>query len=114
MLGKAYVPRRPTASFRFLIRRVYRCSPGAIPPATYFARNGYTMATFGKIWHPRNREVTPDEPLPETPQPWFTPAQGARPQAEDPAHWDRGLDAKIADSANAELEKRTTASNHFF
>ena len=53
---------------------------------TYFARNGYAMASFGKIWHPQNRGFTPDQPLPKTPQPWFTPAQRARQQAEDPAY----------------------------
>lgn len=101
------------------------------------------MATFGKIWHPRIRQFTPNNPLPKTPQPWFTPAQRARQQAEDPAHWDRnqspyrnprvadptqfaranivaplaqedrGLDAKIADEANAELGERATASKPF-
>ena len=51
--------------------------PGQAMLPTYFARNGYAMATFGKIWHPPNRGFAPDEPLPKTPQPWFTPVQRA-------------------------------------
>ncbi len=118
--------------------------PGQAMLPTYFARNGYAMATFGKIWHPPNRGFAPDEPLPKTPQPWFTPVQRARQQAEDPAYWDhnqspyrnprvadpttfawanvvaplaegdRGLDAKIADDAINELGKMATAAKPFF
>ena len=105
--------RYPTSARALDNNTFLQLEPGQAMIPTYFARNGYAMATFEKIWHPQNRGFSPDQPLPKTPQPWFTPAQRTRQQAEDPAYWNRGLDAKIADEANAELGKRATASKPF-
>jgi arylsulfatase A-like enzyme len=109
----------------------------------YFERNGYATAEFGKIWHGRNSGFHPGEALPNLPA-WFTPADRARQQAEDPAYWDKihspyrnlnipdpsayawanvygplpegdaGVDAPIADKAIAALTQMAAASKPFF
>ena len=65
----------------------------------YFHQHGYTVAEFGKIWHGANRMLRPDDPKPDLAaqqhrrpgwnQPWFTPAERAQQQADDPHYWDK-------------------------
>lgn len=60
----------------------------------FFEQNGYAVATFGKIWHGRNRGFAPGEALPAPgpkgkPAGWVTPAERARQQAEQPDYWER-------------------------
>ena len=60
----------------------------------FFEQNGYSVATFGKIWHGRNRGFARGEALP-TPGPkvqaggWVTPAERARQQAGQPDYWEK-------------------------
>jgi len=109
----------------------------------YFQRNGYNVALFGKIFHGQNRGFHSKDALPPNPA-WFTPAQRAAQQAEQPAYWssvhspyrtlrlpdpsqyawanltgplpdgDRGQDFRIAGDAIASLEKMAAAGKPFF
>ncbi|MFN7936794.1 MAG: sulfatase [Bryobacteraceae bacterium] len=126
--------------------------PGQQILPRYFESNGYQTAEFGKIWHPPNRgHVRGDQP-PQLPAPaagratqqWFTPAERARQQDQNPAYWDNihspyrnmqvpapwtyawanvygplpdgdpGVDAPIADRAIATLEQMAAGGKPFF
>ena len=126
--------------------------PGQQILPRYFESHGYQTAEFGKIWHPPNRGHVKGEQPPHLPTPaagraaqqWFTPAERARQQEQNPAYWDNvhspyrnmqvpapwtyawanvygplpegdpGVDAPIADRAIATLEKMTAAAKPFF
>jgi len=133
--------RYPTSTRVLDNNTVLHLEPGQAMMPAYFAQNGYATANFGKVWHGPNRGFRPDEPVPKA---WFTPAQRARQQAEDPSYWDRnespyrnprvgdpttfawanivaplaegdrGLDATIADQAINELGKLAAAAKPFF
>jgi iduronate 2-sulfatase len=126
--------------------------PGQKTLPRYFESNGYQTAEFGKIWHPPNRGHVRGEQAPQIPTPangraaqqWFTPAERARQQEQNPAYWDNvqspyrnmqpaapwnyawanvygplpegdpGVDAPIADRAIGMLEKMAGAGKPFF
>ena len=109
----------------------------------YFERHGYSVATFGKVFHAQNRGFQRGE-TPAAPAGWFTPEERTRQQAEQPDYWERvhspyrnlrlkdpsiyakanemgplpahdaGADAKIAGQGIAELEKMAAAGKPFF
>jgi iduronate 2-sulfatase len=120
----------------------------------HFRHRGYAVAEFGKVWHGANRMLRPGESVPdlaaEEPrrpgwnQDWFTPAELAALQADDPDYWDkhhspyrnlappdpqlyawanvfgplpegdRGIDAPIADDAIRALREFREGDKPFF
>ncbi len=125
--------------------------PGEQILPRYFESNGYQAAEFGKLWHGPNRGHVRGTQPPRVPTPangraqqWFTPAERARQQEQDPAYWDNvhspyrnmvlsapwnyaranvygplpdgeaGVDAPVADRAIATMEKMATGGKPFF
>lgn len=53
----------------------------------WFADHGYAVAEHGKIWHGRNHGIRAGEPKPKGE--WYTPAERAEQQRNEPDYWER-------------------------
>ncbi len=110
----------------------------------YFSQHGYQVTLFGKVFHGPNRGMRAGSTKPDKPAGWFTPAERAKQQAEEPDYWsrthspyrnlkvpdpkqyawanvfgplpdgDRGTDAVVADKALEALEQARGAAKPFF
>lgn len=111
----------------------------------YFEAHGYSVTQFGKIFHGSNRGMRRGAAKPpQTNQAWFTPAERAQQQTQDPSYWssthspyrnlvipnpgqyawanvygplkpdDRGPDAPVADKAIDVLKRASGDSKPFF